>query len=130
MFWLNSAIHAVPSAWSRCPPVGSGALRSNTPMLSSPRKPPANTLRPSGSLRLTNQLKFQHQSLEGALQETHVGPAQLRLNSVKKQCRPGVDRRIYVAEVPLVGRDLSVGVGIQVPQHQQKLLFREVEVHQ
>ena len=38
--------------------MGSGALRSNTPMLSSPRKPPANTLRPDGSLRLTHQLKF------------------------------------------------------------------------
>ena len=40
------------------PPVGSGALRSKTPMLSSPRNPPAKTLRPAGSLRLTHQLKF------------------------------------------------------------------------
>ena len=38
--------------------------------------------------------------------------------------------RIYVAEVPFIGRNLSVGMGIQVAQHQQKLLFSEVEVHQ
>src|SRR5215472_6583620 len=52
------AIHAVPSAWSRCPPVGNGALRSNTPMLSRPRNPPAKTFRPSGSLLFTHQMKL------------------------------------------------------------------------
>src|SRR5207244_6311111 len=49
---------AVPSAWPRWPPVGSGAERSNTPMLSRPRKPPWKTLCPSASLRLTHQVKF------------------------------------------------------------------------
>src|SRR5206468_4250993 len=39
-------------------PVGRGALRSNTPMLSSPRKPPSKTFRPERSLRLTHQVKF------------------------------------------------------------------------
>jgi len=52
------ATHAVPSACSRWPPVGSGALRSNTPMLSSPRKPPSNRFLPKRSLRFTHQLKF------------------------------------------------------------------------
>ena len=52
------AIQAVPSACSREPPVGSGALRSKTPMLSRPRNPPAKTLRPVGSLRLTDEPKF------------------------------------------------------------------------
>ena len=52
------AIQPVPSACSMCPPVGSGALRSNTPMLSSPRNPPWKTLRPSLSLRFTHQVKF------------------------------------------------------------------------
>src|SRR5208337_4511076 len=52
MFWQNSAIQAVPSACSRYPPVGSGALRSNTPMLSRPRNPPSNTFLPKRSLRL------------------------------------------------------------------------------
>src|SRR5256886_15655827 len=59
MFWLKRAIQAVPSACSRCPPVGSGALRSKTPMLSSPRKPPSNTFLPNRSFRFTHQVKLQ-----------------------------------------------------------------------
>ena len=58
MFWQKSAIQAVPSACSRYPPVGSGALRSKTPMLSSPRKPPSKTLLPERSLRFTHQVKL------------------------------------------------------------------------
>src|SRR6516162_2504688 len=58
MFWQKSAIQAVPSACSRYPPVGSCALRSKTPMLSSPRKPPSKTFRPVRSLRLTHQVKL------------------------------------------------------------------------
>ena len=34
------AIQLVASAWSGTPPPGSGSLRLNTPMLSSPRNPP------------------------------------------------------------------------------------------
>ncbi len=58
MFWQKSAIQAVPSACSRYPPVGSGALRSKTPMLSSPRKPPSKTLLPERSFRFTHQVKL------------------------------------------------------------------------
>ena len=58
MFWQYSAIHAVPSAWSIVPPLGSGALRSNTPMLSRPRNPPWKMFRSSASLRLSHQPKF------------------------------------------------------------------------
>src|SRR4029453_14643122 len=54
----NMAIQLVPSACSSVPPVGSGALRSKTPMLSSPRNPPSNTLSPDASLRFTHQVKF------------------------------------------------------------------------
>ena len=58
MFRQNMPIQLVPSLCSMWPPVGSGALRSNTPMLSSPRKPPWKTFLPSASLRLTHQVKF------------------------------------------------------------------------
>jgi len=51
-------IHEVPSDCSMWPPVGSGAERSNTPMLSSPRKPPWKTFFPSASLRFTHHVKF------------------------------------------------------------------------
>ena len=39
-------------------------------------------------------------------------------------------RRIHVAEIPLVSRNLPVGMGIEIPQHQQKLFLGKVEVHQ
>ena len=58
MFRQYMPIQLVPSDCSMWPPVGSGAERSNTPMLSRPRKPPWKTLRPEGSLRLTHQVKF------------------------------------------------------------------------
>ena len=54
----KKAIQAVPSACSRKSPVRSGFERSKTPMLSSPRKPPENRLRPAASLRLTHQVKL------------------------------------------------------------------------
>ena len=39
-------------------PSGSGLERSKAPMLSNPKKPPENKLRPSGSFRLIHQVKF------------------------------------------------------------------------
>ena len=54
----KKAIHAVPSACSRWPPVGRVCDRSNTPMLSSPRNPPEKTLSPWTSFRLTHHVKL------------------------------------------------------------------------
>jgi protease-4 len=51
-------LDAVPSACSRCPPVGSGRERSNTPMLSRPRNPPLKRFFPSVSFRFTHHVKF------------------------------------------------------------------------
>jgi hypothetical protein len=59
----------------RKPPLSSGAERSKTPMLSRPRKPPWKMFRPLASVDLED------------------APGS-----------PGVDRRVDVAEVPLVGR--------------------------
>ena len=39
-------------------------------------------------------------------------------------------RWIDVTEIPLVGGDLSVGMRIEVPQHQQKLILGKIKVHQ
>ena len=41
---------------------------------------------------------------------------------------PGVDGGVDVAEVPLVGRDLTVGVYVPLTQHQLQLLFTEVRI--
>ena len=70
MFWLKRAIQAVPSACSRWPPVGSGALRSKTPMLSRPRKPPSKTFLPKRSLRFTHQVKFSSSLLKADLRKS------------------------------------------------------------
>ena len=69
MFWLNSAIHAVPSACSRRPPVGSAALRSNTPMLSRPRKPPSKTFLPARVLAVDPPREVEQQPRERLPQE-------------------------------------------------------------
>ena len=75
MFWLKRAIQAVPSACSRWPPVGSGALRSKMPMLSRPRKPPSNTFLPNRSLRFTHQVKFSKSLLKADRRKsTSVSP--------------------------------------------------------
>src|SRR3954453_15074098 len=78
MFWQNRAIHAVPSACSRHPPVGSGALRSNTPMLPRPRNPPSKpsfpldpVLAPAG-LAVDPPGEVEEQLLETALEPLPV----------------------------------------------------------
>ena len=115
MFWQNKAIHAVPSACSRYPPVGSGALRSKTLILSSPRKPPSNTFLPKRSLRFTHQVKLIISLLKRRLQEFEIAlAAQRLLGAIEEERRPGVDRRIDVAEVPLVGGYLAVGMQVDV----------------
>src|SRR5262249_18707706 len=75
-------------------------------------------------------VEVQHQSLEGSLQKLQVGAAKFYLNSVEEQGGPGVDWGIHVAKVPLVCGNLPVGMGVQVSEHEQELLFGEVEVHQ
>ena len=129
MFWLKRAIQAVPSACSRWPPVGSGALRSKTPMLSRPRKPPSKTFLPKRSLRFTHQVKFSSSLLKADSEEVEVRlAAQGLLGAMEEQRRPGVDRRVHVAEVPLVGGHLAVGVQVRAAEHQLHLLLGEVGV--
>ena len=46
------------------------------------------------------------------------------------QGRPGVHRRVHVAEGPLVGRDLPVRVHVPLAQHQDELVLGELRVHE
>ncbi len=125
----KNAIHAVPSDCSRWPPVGSGALRSNTPMLSRPRNPPSNTLRPVGSLRLIHHVKLTSSFWNARFNHVDVARAALlELGLVDEQRRPGVHRRVDVAEVPLVGGQLPARVEVQLAQHQLELGLGEVDV--
>ena len=107
MFWLNIAIQAVPSACSRRPPVGSAALRSNTPMLSRPRKPPSNTLWPEGSLRFTHQVKFSSSLEKHSWRNGRSHLAEVGFQVLAGKSCEGVDRGIHVPEIPLIGRHLA-----------------------
>ena len=49
-----------------------------------PEKPARENVASLGILAVDPPVEIQHQSLEGALQEAQVGPAQLRLNPVEK----------------------------------------------
>ena len=75
-------------------------------------------------------VEVQHQALERALEEANVGAAEVPLHPIEVQRRPGVHRRVDVAEVPLVRGNLAVRMDVEVPQHQQQLLFGEIEIHQ
>ena len=113
MFWLKKPIQAVPSACSKGPPVGKDALRSKMPMLSSPRKPPSNTLLPIGSSRFTHQVKFSNSLLNADFEELHVGlAAHAPIGAIDEQGRKGVDRRVHVAEIPFIGGNLSARMQI------------------
>ena len=78
----NSAIQLVPSLCSSWPPSGSGLSRSNTPMLSMPKKPPPNTSRPLAVLAIDPEAEVEHLVLEDFLEELHVAPAGLLAISI------------------------------------------------
>ena len=72
------AIQLVASDSSSRQPGGSAAERSNSPMLSMPRKPPSNRFEPSASLRLTHQPK-----LSSSLPNTRVRKSWSRRPSMR-----------------------------------------------
>ena len=63
-------------------------------------------------------------------EETAIFPAEVSFRLVQEERGPGVHRRIHIAEVPFVGGNLPVGVGVETPQHQQQLVLGEIEIHQ
>ena len=73
--------------------------------------------------------EVQQQLVEGALEEQPVGHAgHAAIDLVDAPHRPGVDRRVDVAEGPLVGRDLPVGVHVPLAQEQDQLGLGELGV--
>src|SRR5262249_46780154 len=74
--------------------------------------------------------EIEQQSLETLLQEVEINPAPLILDLVQEQRSPGMDRRIDVAKIPLVRRNLSIGMEIEIAQHEKLLFFGEIKIHQ
>ena len=81
-----------------------------------------------GVLAVQPPVEVERETVERALQELAVLAPEAALPVEQEQRRPGVDGRVDVAEVPLVGRHLAVGVGVEAAQHEQQLLLGEVEV--
>src|SRR5262249_36718276 len=74
--------------------------------------------------------EIDQQALETLFQKLDVGPAPLILNLIQEQRSPGMDGRINVAKVPLVCRNLSIGMEVEIAQHKELLLFGEIEINQ
>jgi hypothetical protein len=69
-----------------------------------------------------------HEELhEHALEECQIScTVDLALEVEKEVGGPGVNRRIYITEVPLVRRQLTVGMHVVLAQHELKLLLGEI----
>ena len=74
--------------------------------------------------------EVQHELVEDQLQEVDVRfTTPCLLGAIQEQARKGVDRGVHVAEVPLVGGHLPVGVLVGIAKHQLHLLLGEIGVH-
>ena len=74
--------------------------------------------------------EVQHELVERRPEEIHVHLASQRLlGAMEEQRRKGVDRRVHVTEVPLVGGYLTVRVQVRPAEHQSHLLLGEVGIH-
>src|SRR5215813_11639004 len=74
--------------------------------------------------------EIQQQLLENPLQEDCVtGSTSLLLDLVNAPRSPRVNRRIHIAERPLVSRQLAVRVHVPFAQHQHELIFRELRIN-
>ena len=75
--------------------------------------------------------EIQQQFVEDALEKAAVGaPADALLDLVHAPRRPGVHRRIHVAERPLVGRQLPVRMHVPFAQQQDELLLGKIRIDQ
>ena len=65
--------------------------------------------------------------MERTLEPDDVALAGIRLlDLVGVNRRPGVDRGIHIAEIPLIGGDLAIGVHVAALQHAFQLVLAEV----
>ena len=94
------------------------------------QEPACEDVAPLRVLAVHPPVEVKHQALERPFQELDVLASEIPLHLVEVEGGPGVDGRVHVAEVPLVGRDLPVRVEIEAPQQHQELLLGEVEVHE
>lgn len=84
---------------------------------------------PALVLTINPPSEIQQQFLEDTLEEGKILAAvQFALDLEDPKGGPGVYRRIDIAEIPFVRRDLAVGFHVPFPRKQIKLLLREGRV--
>ena len=89
-------------------------------------------LRPCDVLAVHPPGEVQHQLVEDALEEGEIAApaALLAIDLEHAPRRPGVHRRVDVAERPLVGGDLAVRVHVPVARQQDELVLGELGIDQ
>jgi hypothetical protein len=90
---------------------------------------PFENIAPGAVLAIDPPGEIEQQFLKAALEPFLVPFARLgHFQRISKGRGPGVYRRIDVAEVPLIGGDLAVGMHVALAQHQLELLFAEIGI--
>ena len=119
------AIQPVPSDCSRTRRWATGRCDRRCRCCRAPGNRLRKMLFSSESLRFTHQVKF-ISSLWKNVRETHVWACfASRIDLENAPRRPGVDRRIYIAEGPFIGGNLPVGMHVPFAQKELQLLFGE-----
>src|SRR5262245_14275632 len=72
--------------------------------------------------------EIQQQLPEHLFQRSRVLASELFLLHIIEERSVSVDRRVYIAKVPFISRDLATGMEIELAQHQVELPPREVMV--
>ena len=116
-------IQAVPSACSSRSPAGQpGPAAVEDADVVQAEEPALEGVAAVGVLAVDPPGEVQQQLVEDLLQEVGVGAAlDLAGDLVDAAGGAGVDRRVDVGEVPLVGRELAVGVHVPLAQEQHEL---------
>src|SRR5690242_16635447 len=97
-------------------------------MLSRPRNPPSKVLLPSRSFRFTHQVKLRSSLWKERSSQSKSPCPRCPFESVGEDSRPCMYRRVDIAEVPFVGRQLAVGMEISLTENHIELLLAEVGV--
>ena len=96
-----------------------------------PQEAPLKDIPPRAILAVDPPGEIEEQLLEVALEPFLVPFARFgQLQDIGEYRGPGVHRRIDVAKIPFIGRDLAVGVHVALAQHQLQLLLAEVGIDQ
>src|SRR5206468_6411554 len=94
-----------------------------------PEKPAFEEASAKPILAVHPPAEIRRQPAKDPLEKIEVRSAAQRvLNAVEKDRPPGLYRRVDIAEVPLIGRDLSGGMQVDLAEQQVELLFGEIYV--